>query len=134
MYEGCGMTFIETATGNVLANQRKEERYRDEVFSCDPFVDFSRDEQTLVMRVLYAGMTSPGTQFSVQQGNTQWDILPKLISKKFDTSTTEVNPVDDVKVTSVTDSKVTFDIIKDTSYYTKGSYVFTLATNTLEKQ
>lgn len=79
-------------------------------------------------------MASPGSQFVILQGEKQWDLLPLLISQEFQSRTEEINPVEDMRVTSVTNSEVEFDILTDTSYYTKGSYVFTLATSTLAKQ
>lgn len=136
-YEGCAMKFVDTATGKaVLQNQRIEGRHIEigSAFSCHPLIDFSKDEKTFTVRVIYAGMTSPGTQFSVIQGEKQWEILSELISKEFDFSTEEVNPVDDFKVISVNDNGVKFDIIKDTSYYKKGSYIFTLSTEKITKQ
>lgn len=133
IYEGCAMTIINTTTGEAIHNQSKEDRYIDNAFSCDPVIDFSEDEKTFTLRVVWWGMMSPGTQFSVVQGSTQFDILSKLIKKQFDFLAEEVNPVGDFKVTSVTDSEVKFEVLQTNSYYTKGSYTFNLGTNKISQ-
>lgn len=125
LYEGCAIRFIDTTTGKPLYNQRKEGRYVDAAFSCDPLVDFSGDEETFTLRAMYGGMMSPGTQFTVVQTDEQREILPELITEEFDFDTVEINPVDDFKITSITNYEVKFDIIKDTTYYKSGSYTFT---------
>lgn len=131
IYEGCGIDFIDTTAG-----QRKGST--NSVFSCDPLVNFSEDEKTFTVRANYVGMASPKTQFSIIQGNKQWEILPKIISKEIDPEEEfrgeEINPVRDFKVMSITDSEVRFGILKDTEYYSKGSYTFTLSTDKITKQ
>jgi hypothetical protein len=125
LYEGCAIRFIDTTTGKPLYNQRTEGRYADAAFSCNPLLDFSEDEKTFTLRVVYGGMMGPGTQFIVVQNDKQWDILSELITEEFDFDTVEINPVDDFKITSITNYEVKFDIIKDTAYYKSGSYTFT---------
>lgn len=133
IYEGFGMDFVDATTGQILGSQEE----RDMVFNYNPLVNFSKDEKTFAVRSIYGGMNSPKTQFSVIQENRQFEILPKIIlaelelDLQFDNE--EFNIIDDFIITSINDNEVKFDIIKDTSYYKKGSYVFTLSTNEITK-
>lgn len=130
IYEGCGMNFVDTATGQFLGDQ--EENYM--IFNCDSLVNFSKDEKTFAVRSIYGGMNSPKTQFSVIQGNRQFEILPKIISGESEFRDEKINPVDDFIISSINDSEVKFNIIKEAAYYKKGSYVFTFSTNEVIKE
>lgn len=136
IYEGCGIEFVDTTSGKVLRSETIENDYRYGIFdfSCDPLIDFSEDEKTFAVRALHFGMQSPGTQFSVIQGNKKWEILKKLIPEEFNYGWQEIDLFNNFKVTSINNNKIKFDITKDSSLYKKGSYIFNLSEEKLTKQ
>lgn len=129
-YEGCLRTFLDVATGQYIVGAQ----------SCDALVNFSKDEKTFTTRGTFFGMASPAQHFNVIQTGKEWEILRKLLPEEMYPVAEhieqwdEVDPVKDFEVTSVTDTKIEFDIIKETQYYKKGSYIFTLSTGEVKQR
>jgi hypothetical protein len=80
-------------------------------------------------------MASPGSEFTVINGNSSYAILPLLLTRKIDNSSDdEPNPVKYINVTSLDNSSIKFKVTDTTKYLKAGNYEFNFTTKKLSKK